>query len=53
MMKTILTMYITMMPVILAGISNMVVVKRNWFKKRAKPMDGGKELKDGKRIFIA
>lgn len=51
MMKTILTMYITMMPVILAGISNMVVVKRNWFKKRAKPMDGGKELKDGKRIF--
>ena len=51
MIKTILTMYITMMPVILAGISNMVVVKRNWFKKRAKPMDGGKELKDGKRIF--
>lgn len=51
MMKTILTMYITMMPVILAGISNMVVVKRKWFKKRAKPMDGGKELKDGKRIF--
>ena len=51
MMKTILTMYITMMPVILAGISNMVVVKRNWFKKRAKPMDGGKALKDGKRIF--
>ncbi len=51
MMKTILTMYITMMPVILAGISNMVVVKRKWFKKRANPMDYGKELKDGKRIF--
>lgn len=51
MMKTILTMYITMMPVILAGISNMVVVKRKWFQKRAKPMDGGKELKDGKRIL--
>lgn len=51
MMKTILTMYITMMPVILAGISNMVVVKRNWFKKRAKPIDNGKMLKDNKRIF--
>lgn len=51
MMKTILTMYITMMPVILAGISNMVVVKRKWFKKRAKPIDNGKMLKDNKRIF--
>lgn len=51
MVKTILTMYITMMPVILAGISNMIVVKRKWFKKRAKPIDNGKVLKDNKRIF--
>ena len=51
MIKTICTMYITMMPVILAGVSNMVVVKQKWFKNRAKPMDNGKVLKDGKRIL--
>ena len=51
MIKTIFTMYITMMPVILAGVSNMVVVKQKWFKNRAKPMDNGKVLKDGKRIL--
>lgn len=51
MVKTILIMYITMMPVILAGISNMIVVKRKWFRKRAKPIDHRKELKDGKRIL--
>lgn len=51
MVKTILIMYITMMPVILAGISNMIVVKRKWFKKRATPIDNGKALKDGKRVF--
>lgn len=51
MIKTICTMYITMMPVILAGVSNMVVVKQKWFKKIAKPMDNGKMLKDGKRIL--
>ena len=51
MIKTICTMYITMMPVILAGVSNMVVVKQRWFKNRAKPMDHGKVLKDGKRLW--
>lgn len=51
MVKTVLSMYVTMMPVILAGISNMVVVKQKWFKNRAKPMDRGNVLKDGKRIF--
>ena len=51
MIKTICTMYITMMPVILAGVSNMVVVKQKWFKNRAKPMDHGKVLKDGKRLL--
>lgn len=51
MIKTIFTMYITMMPVILAGVSNMVVVKQKWFKNIAKPMDNGKVLKDGKRIL--
>jgi len=51
MIKTICTMYITMMPVILAGVSNMVVVKQKWFKNIAKPMDNGKVLKDGKRIL--
>ena len=40
-----------MMPVILAGVSNMVVVKQKWFKNRAKPMDHGKVLKAGKRLL--
>ena len=51
MIKMICTMYITMMPVILAGVSNMVVVKQKWFKNIAKPMDKGKVLKDGKRML--
>lgn len=44
-------MYITTMPVILAGISNMIIVKQKWFKKYAKPIDGGSTWKDNKRIF--
>lgn len=44
-------MYITMLPVILAGILNMVCVKQKWFKKYAKPLDRNAVLKDGKRIF--
>lgn len=44
-------MYITMLPVILAGILNMVCVKQKWFKRYAKPLDRGAKMKDGKRIF--
>lgn len=44
-------MYITTLPVILAGILNMLVVRRKWFKDRARPIDGGRLLGDNKRIF--
>lgn len=51
MTEKIISMYITMMPVILAGILNMIVVKQSWFKKYAKPIDRNTKLKDAKRIF--
>ncbi|SKB83007.1 Putative integral membrane protein DUF46 [Lachnospiraceae bacterium] len=50
-MKMILGMYVTLMPVILAGILNMVFVKTPVYKKLRSPIDGGQTLKDGKRIF--
>ena len=51
MLNTIAQMYITTLPVILAGILNMICVKQKWFKRIAKPLDRGVKLKDGKRIF--
>jgi len=51
MIKTIISMYITTLPVILAGICNMIVVKQKWFKDRAKPIDKESLWKDNKRIF--
>ncbi|WP_036608459.1 CDP-archaeol synthase [Oribacterium sp. P6A1] len=50
-MNMILGMYITMMPVILAGILNMVFVKTPFYKKLKYPIDGGRCLSDGRRIF--
>lgn len=47
----ILNMYITFVPVILSGIGNMIFTKTPCYKKYAKPLDKGKCLKDGKRIF--
>lgn len=51
MLHTILMMYITMMPVILAGIFNMLFVKTNFYKNHRTPIDGRKKLSDGKRVF--
>ena len=51
MLNTIAQMYITTLPVILAGILNMICVKQKWFKRIAKPLHRGVKLKDGKRIF--
>lgn len=47
----IIRMYITLMPVILAGIINMLFVKTSICKKHRSPMDHGKILKDGRRLF--
>ena len=48
---TILKMYVTLMPAILAGIANMVWCKTGLLRVAMVPMDGGKCLSDGKRIF--
>lgn len=50
-MKTILTMYVTLMPVILTGIFNMIFCKSSFLKALNIPMDCNKVLKDGKRLF--
>ena len=47
----ILKMYITIIPVILAGIMNMLFVKTRLYSQINRPMDGGKTLRDGKRLF--
>ena len=51
MLKTILMMYVTLLPAILSGIFNMVWCKTGVLKLLRKPMDFGKCLSDGKRIF--
>lgn len=40
-----------MFPVILAGIMNMLFVKTKLYSRIKLPIDGGKVLRDGKRIF--
>lgn len=51
MFNIILNMYITTFSIILSGILNMIFTKTNFYKKFKKPIDGGKNMKDGKRIF--
>lgn len=50
-MKTILAMYITLMPVIFMGIFNMIFCKLKIFQFLNVPLDNKKVLKDGKRLF--
>ncbi len=50
-LNTIACMYITLAPIIVAGIINMIVCKLKIFKALQVPMDGGKYLRDGNRIF--
>ena len=47
----IINIYITLMPVILAGICNMIFVKTSLYKRLYSPIDGGICLKDGYRLF--
>lgn len=44
-------MYLTMSPLLLGGILNMVFTKTKLYKKLAKPIDCGKCCRDGRRIF--
>ena len=50
-MQWILSLYITMFPVILAGVFNMLLLKIPFLKSYFRPIDGGKNWIDGKRIF--
>ena len=50
-MDKIVMMYFTSLPLILAGICNMVFTKTKLYKKHKHPIDNRKVLKDNKRIF--
>lgn len=51
MMNKIMSMYVTLMSPIWAGILNMIWCKSKILKKFESPIDGGKNFVDGKRIF--
>lgn len=44
-------MYVTALPVIASGILNMIFTKTKLYKRHCSPIDRGKCLSDGKRIF--
>ena len=48
---TIVKMYVTLLPAIIAGILVMIWCKTGIMKAAMKPMDMGKNFRDGKRIF--
>ena len=50
-LNNILIVEITMFPVILGGIANMIFTKTNTYKKLAKPIDNGLKLWDGNELF--
>ena len=47
-MRSILALYITLMPVILAGVLNMIFCKSSLLEAAYRPMDAGLILKDGR-----
>ncbi|WP_022765908.1 CDP-archaeol synthase [Butyrivibrio sp. XPD2006] len=51
MLHLIAQMYVTLGPVILSGIFNMIFCKLKILKTMQVPMDGGRVLRDGNRIF--
>ena len=51
MVKTLLHMYLTILPLTISGILNMVFTKTKLYQKHKSPIDRGRVLKDGKRIF--
>lgn len=44
-------MYLTMSPLLVGGVLNMIFTKTKLYMRLARPIDGGKCLRDGKRIF--
>ncbi len=51
-MINVLKMYITLLPVILGGIGNMLFVKTVFYKKHRKPIDGGKNIFGNNKTWI-
>lgn len=49
--RTILMMYVTLAPTVIAGVINSVFCKLPVMKSLSRPLDGGRCLRDGKRIF--
>lgn len=49
--RVIRDMYVTAMPVLLGGVSNMVFTKTPLYRNHRAPIDGGRLWRDGKRIF--
>ena len=52
-MSMILSLYLTLMPVILAGITNMIFCKSSLLDSVNQPIDAGRLLGDGRRLFGA
>lgn len=50
-MSALARMYATLMSVILAGAANMVFAKTRLYRKGNVPLDGGRNWRDGSRIF--
>ena len=46
-----LRMYVTTMPVIVAGIMSVIFTKTSVYRRYAKPIDGFYCLRDGRRVF--
>ena len=51
MLNTLLCMYLTILPLSVSGICNMLFTKTQFYQKHKQPIDNGKNYKDGKRIF--
>ncbi|MBR1930328.1 MAG: CDP-archaeol synthase [Lachnospiraceae bacterium] len=47
----IIDMYITILPIILAGICNMLFTKTKLYREHCHPIDGKRLLRDGRRLF--
>jgi hypothetical protein len=45
------SLFYLMSPIVLAGVCNMVYVKLPVHRALSRPMDGGRSLRDGRRIF--
>jgi len=51
MLKVILMMYVTLLPVIISGIANMAWCKSSLLNSTKLPIDNGKNFFDGRRVF--